>query len=67
MVGLLGPNGAGKTTTFLYDCRLKKPTQGKVFDDLEITIILCIKRSTGINYLPQEASIFRKLSVKKIF
>ncbi len=67
VVGLLGPNGAGKTTTFYMIVGLEKPTQGKVFfDDLEITHYPMYKRSLlGINYLPQEASIFRKLSVKE--
>jgi lipopolysaccharide export system ATP-binding protein len=66
IVGLLGPNGAGKTTTFYMVVGLIKPDEGKVFlDDEEITKLPMYKRAQeGIGYLPQEASIFRKLSVE---
>ena len=66
IVGLLGPNGAGKTTSFYMIVGLIKPDQGKIFlDDLEITQEPMYKRSMqGIGYLPQEASIFRGLSVE---
>lgn len=66
IVGLLGPNGAGKTTTFYMFVGMIKPNAGKVFlDDLEITKMPMYKRARlGIGYLPQEASIFRKLSVE---
>lgn len=66
IVGLLGPNGAGKTTSFYMVVGLVKPDQGKVFlDDLDITGLPMYKRAKlGIGYLPQEASIFRKLSVE---
>ena len=66
IVGLLGPNGAGKTTTFYMIVGLIKPLAGKIFlEDLEITNEPMYKRSQkGIGYLPQEASVFRKLSVE---
>jgi lipopolysaccharide export system ATP-binding protein len=66
IVGLLGPNGAGKTTTFYMITGMIKPDSGKVFlDETEITGIPMYKRARmGIGYLPQEASIFRKLSVE---
>ncbi len=66
IVGLLGPNGAGKTTSFYMIVGLVKPDSGKVFlDDLEITSLPMYKRSQlGIGYLPQEVSVFRKLSVE---
>lgn len=66
IVGLLGPNGAGKTTTFYMITGMIKPDGGKVFlDDTEITKVPMYKRARmGIGYLPQEASIFRKLSVE---
>lgn len=66
IVGLLGPNGAGKTTTFYMVVGLIKPDSGKVFlDDKEITRLPMYKRAQlGIGYLPQEASVFRKLSVE---
>jgi lipopolysaccharide export system ATP-binding protein len=66
IVGLLGPNGAGKTTTFYMIVGMIKPNKGKVFlDDSEITGIPMYKRARmGIGYLPQEASIFRRLSVE---
>lgn len=66
IVGLLGPNGAGKTTTFYMIVGMIKPNKGKVFlDDKEITNTPMYKRARmGIGYLPQEASIFRRLSVE---
>lgn len=66
VVGLLGPNGAGKTTTFYMIVGMIRPNQGKVFlDNNEITEAPMYKRARmGIGYLPQEASVFRKLSVE---
>jgi len=66
VVGLLGPNGAGKTTTFYMIVGLVKANSGKVFlDDLDVTQMPMNERAkAGIGYLPQEASIFRKLSVE---
>jgi len=66
IVGLLGPNGAGKTTTFYMIMGMIKPESGKVYlDEKEITDIPMYKRAKmGIGYLPQENSIFRKLSVE---
>jgi lipopolysaccharide export system ATP-binding protein len=66
IVGLLGPNGAGKTTTFYMVVGLIKPDAGEVFlDTEEITKLPMYKRAQlGIGYLPQEASVFRKLSVE---
>ncbi|HRI45909.1 MAG: LPS export ABC transporter ATP-binding protein [Ignavibacteriaceae bacterium] len=66
IVGLLGPNGAGKTTTFYMMVGMIRPNQGDVFLDNEnITKVPMYKRARmGIGYLPQEASIFRKLSVE---
>ena len=66
IVGLLGPNGAGKTTSFYMTVGLVKPDSGKVFlDDLDITGYPMYKRAQmGIGYLPQEISVFRKLSVE---
>jgi lipopolysaccharide export system ATP-binding protein len=66
IVGLLGPNGAGKTTTFYMVVGLVKPDEGDIFlDDQIITALPMYKRAQlGIGYLPQEASIFRKLSVE---
>ncbi len=66
VVGLLGPNGAGKTTTFYMIVGMIKPSDGKVFlDSTNITNKAMYKRAQlGISYLPQEASIFRKLSVE---
>ncbi|MCH7515844.1 MAG: LPS export ABC transporter ATP-binding protein [Bacteroidetes bacterium] len=66
IVGLLGPNGAGKTTTFYMIMGMIKPESGKVFlDDKEITTVPMYKRAKmGIGYLPQENSIFRRLSVE---
>lgn len=65
IVGLLGPNGAGKTTSFYMVVGIVRPDQGHVFlDDKEITKLPMYKRAQmGIGYLPQETSIFRKLSV----
>ena len=66
IVGLLGPNGAGKTTTFYSIVGFIKPNKGKVFlDDREITKLPMYRRAKlGLGYLPQEASVFRKLSVE---
>ncbi|MCC7029297.1 MAG: LPS export ABC transporter ATP-binding protein [Chitinophagaceae bacterium] len=66
IVGLLGPNGAGKTTTFYMVVGLIKPDEGKVFlDNKDITKLPMYERAKlGIGYLPQEASIFRKMSVE---
>ncbi len=66
IVGLLGPNGAGKTTTFYMVVGFIKPFSGKVFlDDEDITELPMYKRAQlGIGYLPQEPSVFRKLSVE---
>ena len=66
IVGLLGPNGAGKTTTFYMAVGFIKPSEGKVYlDQEEITNLPMYKRARkGIGYLPQEPSIFRKLSVE---
>lgn len=66
IVGLLGPNGAGKTTSFYMIVGLVNPEKGKVFlDGNEITKLPMYKRSQlGIGYLPQEVSVFRKLSVE---
>jgi lipopolysaccharide export system ATP-binding protein len=66
IVGLLGPNGAGKTTTFYMTVGLVKPDTGTVFlDDADITQLPMYKRAQlGLGYLPQEPSVFRKLSVE---
>lgn len=66
VVGLLGPNGAGKTTTFYMIVGMIKPNDGKVFlNDKNITELPMYKRAKmGIGYLPQEASVFRRLSVE---
>ncbi len=66
IVGLLGPNGAGKTTTFYMIVGLIKPLAGKIFlENIDITDEPMYKRAQkGIGYLPQEASVFRKLSVE---
>jgi lipopolysaccharide export system ATP-binding protein len=66
IVGLLGPNGAGKTTSFYMIVGLVKPNEGKVLlDDEDITDLAMYRRAQkGIGYLPQEASVFRKLSVE---
>ncbi len=65
VVGLLGPNGAGKTTTFYMIVGLVPATSGRVlFDGKDITSLRMHERArTGIGYLPQEASVFRKLTV----
>ena len=67
VVGLLGPNGAGKTTTFYMVVGLVKPASGKIFlDEQDLTDLTMNKRAKlGIGYLPQEASIFRKLTVEE--
>ena len=67
VVGLLGPNGAGKTTTFYMICGLVKATDGKVFfDGEEISKMPLHQRAMkGIGYLPQEASIFKDLTVEE--
>src|ERR1043166_3560975 len=67
VVGLLGPNGAGKTTTFFMIVGMIKPNEGKVFlDDAEISGEPMYKRARmGIGYLSQEASVFRKLTVRE--
>ncbi len=66
IVGLLGPNGAGKTTTFYMTTGLVTPNEGKIFlNDQEITHYPVYRRAqSGIGYLAQEASVFRKLSVE---
>ena len=66
IVGLLGPNGAGKTTTFYMTTGLVTPNEGRVFlNDVDITKLPVYKRAQlGIGYLPQEASVFRTLSVE---
>lgn len=66
IVGLLGPNGAGKTTSFYMIVGLVRPDTGKVYlDEVEITKLPMYKRAQmGIGYLPQEVSVFRKLSVE---
>lgn len=67
IVGLLGPNGAGKTTTFYMTVGLVKADQGQIFlDDKELTKMPMYKRAQyGIGYLPQEASVFRNLTVEE--
>ncbi len=66
IVGLLGPNGAGKTTSFYMVVGLIQPNGGKIFlDDKDITKMEIYKRAQmGVGYLPQEASVFRKMSVE---
>lgn len=66
VVGLLGPNGAGKTTTFYMIVGMVRPTEGKVFLDQERIDRLAMYRRArrGIGYLPQEASVFRKMTVE---
>ncbi|MFN8218577.1 MAG: LPS export ABC transporter ATP-binding protein [Fimbriimonadales bacterium] len=66
IVGLLGPNGAGKTTTFYMVTGLVRPNEGTVhFDDVDVTHWPMYKRAReGVGYLPQEASVFRKLTVE---
>jgi lipopolysaccharide export system ATP-binding protein len=67
IVGLLGPNGAGKTTTFYMIVGLIRPDAGEVFlDQEEITHLpMYLRARKGIGYLPQEASVFRKLTVEE--
>jgi lipopolysaccharide export system ATP-binding protein len=67
VIGLLGPNGAGKTTTFYMTVGLVKPDSGRIFlDDVEITEYpMHIRARKGVGYLPQEASVFRKLTVRQ--
>jgi len=67
VIGLLGPNGAGKTTSFYMVVGLVKPDHGKVFLDTEdITDLpMYLRARSGISYLPQEASVFRKLTVEE--
>ena len=67
VVGLLGPNGAGKTTTFYMTIGLVRPDAGKILlDDEDITELPMYQRARkGLGYLPQETSIFRKLTVRQ--
>ncbi|MBQ7157823.1 MAG: LPS export ABC transporter ATP-binding protein [Treponema sp.] len=67
VLGLLGPNGAGKTTTFYMIVGFHKPTTGEIFlDDHRLTPLPMYKRARlGISYLPQEPSVFRKLTVEE--
>ncbi|MEC8678637.1 MAG: LPS export ABC transporter ATP-binding protein [Candidatus Margulisiibacteriota bacterium] len=67
VIGLLGPNGAGKTTTFYMIVGLVRPNSGHVFlDDTDITRLPMYKRARlGLGYLPQEPSIFKKLTVEE--
>ncbi len=67
IVGLLGPNGAGKTTTFYMIVGIEKPDEGMItLDDDDITNLpMCDRAIKGIGYLPQEASIFRKMTVEE--
>lgn len=67
VVGLLGPNGAGKTTTFYMITGLVRPDQGEVFlDDQDISQLpVYLRARMGISYLPQETSVFRKLTVSE--
>jgi lipopolysaccharide export system ATP-binding protein len=66
IVGLLGPNGAGKTTSFYMTVGLVKPDEGHIYlDDEEITSLPMYKRAQkGVGYLPQEASVYRDLTVE---
>ena len=66
VVGLLGPNGAGKTTTFYMVVGLTRPDGGRVFfDDVDITDLpMYLRAQQGISYLPQEPSVFRRLTVE---
>ena len=66
IVGLLGPNGAGKTTSFYMTVGLVKPDEGKIYlDDEDITKLPMYKRAQkGVGYLPQEASVYRDLTVE---
>ena len=67
VLGLLGPNGAGKTTTFYMIVGFYKPTAGDIFlDDKRLTSLPMYKRARlGISYLPQEPSVFKKLTVEE--
>ncbi len=67
VVGLLGPNGAGKTTTFYMIVGLTRPNSGRVFlGDEDVTQLPMYQRArAGVSYLPQEPSVFRKLSVEE--
>lgn len=67
IVGLLGPNGAGKTTTFYMTVGLIKPLEGRIIiDGIDITELPMFKRARmGLGYLPQEPSIFRRLTVEQ--
>src|SRR5579872_826191 len=67
VVGLLGPNGAGKTTSFYMIVGLISPDSGRILvDDQDITHLPMYKRAgRGISYLPQEASVFRKMTVEE--
>jgi lipopolysaccharide export system ATP-binding protein len=67
IVGLLGPNGAGKTTTFYMIVGMIRPNAGRVFmDGIEVTTLPMYERARmGIGYLPQEASVFRRLTVRE--
>ena len=67
VVGLLGPNGAGKTTTFSIVAGFVRPTEGKVFlDELDLTNLPAYQRArNGLVYLPQDSSVFRKLTVEE--
>jgi lipopolysaccharide export system ATP-binding protein len=67
VIGLLGPNGAGKTTSFYMVVGLVKPDRGRIFlDDLDLTGFPMYQRArSGISYLPQEPSVFRKLTVEE--
>ena len=67
VVGLLGPNGAGKTTTFSMVAGFVRPDEGKLFlNDQDLTKLPAYKRARrGLVYLPQESSVFRKLTVEQ--
>ncbi|HAW28963.1 MAG TPA: LPS export ABC transporter ATP-binding protein, partial [Planctomycetaceae bacterium] len=67
IVGLLGPNGAGKTTTFRMACGMVAPTKGRVFlEDTDVTKWPMYKRARqGMGYLPQDESVFVKLSIEQ--
>src|ERR1700745_4355193 len=69
IVGLLGPNGAGKTTTFYMIVGLVRPDGGKVMlgDDDITSLPMYLRAQRGISYLPQEPSVFRKLTVEENF
>ena len=66
IVGLLGPNGAGKTTCFYMMVGLVQPNEGSIFlNDVDITKLAMYKRAQfGLGYLPQEPSVFRKMTVE---